>query len=323
MVPKSKRQYVRNYAPGLLAAKLKGAKGAPFPKFIEPSLATLADKPPSGERWVHEIKFDGYRLQIHLKQGEAKFYTRRGYDWTPRFKVLVEPLWHLSTYGCILDGEVIVPDDDGVSDFGALESALAKGGANDLVFYAFDLLYIDGFDIRKCSLLDRKAVLAELMKNAKPPLMYSEHLEVDGKDMYRDACKLKLEGVVSKTVTGTYQSGRSNNWSKTTCRKRETFVVAGIAYKGNKFDGIYLGRQEDGSISYAGKVEHGFSVELQRDLEKKAKPLLTPRQVLKPAVKKPKAKWLKPKLLAEVEYRALTGEGKLRHPSFKGLREDL
>lgn len=143
--------------------------------------------------------------------------------------------------------------------------------------------------------------------------------------MYRDACKLKLEGVVSKTVTGTYQSGRSNNWSKTTCRKREreTFVVAGIAYKGNKFDRVYLGRQEDGGISYAGKVEHGFSAELQRDLEKKAQPLLTRRQVLKPAVKKPKAKWLRPKLLAEVEYRALTGKGKLRHPPFKRLREDL
>ncbi|KQZ01110.1 hypothetical protein ASD45_09740 [Pseudolabrys sp. Root1462] len=152
------------------------------------------------------------------------------------------------------------------------------------------LLHIDGFDISKCSLLDRKFVLAELFEGAKPPLMYSEHLEVDGKDMYRDACRLKLEGVVSKLVTGTYQSGRSNNWSETTCRNRKAF--AGIAYKGNKFDGIYLGRREDGSISYAGKVEHGFSADLQRDLETKAKTLLMPRQVLKPPIKKPKARWL-------------------------------
>lgn len=141
--------------------------------------------------------------------------------------------------------------------------------------------------------------------------------------MLQDACKLKLEGVVSKLAAGTYQSGRSSNWTKVTCRKRETFVVAGIAYKGKKFDGVYLGRKEEGDISCAGKVENGFSAEMQRELERRAKPLPTPRQVLFPSIKKPKAHWLKPKLLAEVEYRAQTGEGKLRHPSFKGLRDDL
>jgi bifunctional non-homologous end joining protein LigD len=192
-----------------------------------------------------------------------------------------------------------------------------------MVFYAFDVLYIDGFDIRSCTLLDRKRVLSLLLKNAKPPLMYSEHLETDGPQMYRDACQMKLEGVVSKLATGKYQSGRSPNWTKVTCRKRDTFVVAGIAYKGSKFDGLYLGREEEGALTYAGKVENGISTAQQRDIINRAKTLLTPRQALKPPVKKPKAKWLKPRLKVDVEYRALTGEGKLRHPSFKGVREDL
>lgn len=312
-VPKSKRQYVSNYPAGLIAAKLAGAKGAPFPEFIEPSLATAVPRPPSDSRWVHEIKFDGYRLQIHLKAGQATFYTRRGYDWTPRFRSLEEPIWHLPCHQVILDGEIIVPTEHGNSDFGALESDISKGESDRMVFYAFDLLHIDGFDLRGCKLIDRKSILEKLLEKAKPPMLVAE-----GPSMLRDACRLQLEGIVSKRTDGRYMSGRSTNWSKVICRKRETLVVAGLAYNGNKFDGIYLGRRGAGGISYAGKVENGISAEQQRDLVKRAKPLLTPRQVLTPTIKKAKARWLKPKILVEVEYRALTGTGKVRHPSFKG-----
>src|SRR4051794_26681837 len=233
----------------------------------------------------------------------------------------VEPIWNLDAEQIVLDGEVIVPAQDGLSDFGALESDLAKGGSDRLVFYAFDLLHLDGFDLRRCRLLDRKRALAQLIGGATGALRYSEHLEGDGPSIFRQACDLKLEGVVSKRVDGRYVSGRTSFWTKITCRKRDTFVVAGIAYKAGKFDGVYLGRREDGGLVYAGKVERGFSEDQKREIANLAKRLKSRSATLK--VKKPKALWLKPEVLADVEYRALTGDGKLRHPSFKGIRNDL
>jgi bifunctional non-homologous end joining protein LigD len=160
-----------------IAAKLKGAKGAPFPQFIEPALATLRDRPPSGDGWVHEIKFDGYRLQVHLREGLAHFYTRRGYDWTPRFESLQEPLWLLPTHGAVFDGEVVVQTPAGLSDFGALEDDLGSGRSDRLVFFAFDLLHLDGWDLRGCALIDRKRVLQTLIGGLKGRVRYSEHVE--------------------------------------------------------------------------------------------------------------------------------------------------
>jgi bifunctional non-homologous end joining protein LigD len=319
-VPKSRRQYVTNSSLRAMAAKFEGAVGAPFPKFIEPALATLVDVPPKADNWVHEIKFDGYRLQIHKRAGQINCYTRRGHDWTKKFGVLIEPVWNLDADQLVLDGEVIFPAEDGLSDFGALESDLAKGGGNRLVFYAFDLLHLDGFDLRRCALLDRKKALAGLIGGGTGAVRYSEHLEGEGAAILKQACDLKLEGVVSKRADGKYSSGRTSSWSKVTCRKRDTFVVAGIAYKAGKFDGVYLGRREDGGLVYAGKVERGFSEDQKHQIASLAKRLKSRSATLK--VKKPKAIWLRPEILADVEYRALTGDGKLRHPSFKGIRED-
>jgi bifunctional non-homologous end joining protein LigD len=322
--PKSQRQYVKNSEAVRIAASLDGAKAGPFPKFIEPALATLRAKPPSGDKWVHETKFDGYRLQVHLREGQARFYTRRGHDWTHRFKELQSPFWNLPVDRAVIDGEVVILTPAGLSDFGALEDDLGAGRSERLTFFAFDLLHLNSWDLRACALIDRKRCLDALIGDLAGRLRYSEHLDVDGARMYADACKLELEGIVSKRKDSHYSSGRTANWTKVTCRTRETFIVVGIAYKaGTKFDGIYLARREENGLLYAGKVESGFSPALQRRLEERAKRLTTGTQPLTKKISKPKARWLKPELLVDVEYRALTGEGKVRHPSFKGVREDL
>ena len=302
---------------------MPGVKPATRPSFIEPALATSAPKVPSGSRWVHEVKHDGYRLQLHIVNGGIKFFTRRGHDWTKRFPDLQAAAWNLQTHGAIIDGEVIVPTDKGLSDFGALESDLASGKSGRFVFYAFDLLYLDGYDLRGLGLLDRKLVLAELLHKRDVQLQLSEHLEGDGQAILRSACDLEIEGIVSKVRDGIYRSGRTNNWMKVTCRQRETFVVIGLASKRGKFDGVYLGRERGGEIVYAGKVENGFSDASARDLQTRLKPYATRKQPLAKSISKPKATWYRPSLLVDVEYRALTGAGKLRHPSFKGIRTDL
>jgi bifunctional non-homologous end joining protein LigD len=322
MIAPSRKQYVDNYPAARIAKALSGVAGKPFPGFLEPALATLTHKAP-GSGWVHEIKFDGYRLQCHIRDGYSQFFTRRGYDWTKRFKSLVDAVWPLKTRTAIIDGEVIVPTETGLSDFGALESDLGSGRSDRFIYYAFDLLYLDELDLRGCALVDRKKVLQVLLADAGAPLAYSEHFETDGAVLFKQACSMQIEGLVSKKKDGRYQSGRVNNWMKMTCRERETFVVAGIAYKGEKFDGIYLGRQTGDGLQYAGKVEHGFSEAEVKKLKARAKKLVVKRSPLTTKVSKPKAAWLKPQLLADVEYRAVTGAGKLRHPSFKGLREDL
>jgi bifunctional non-homologous end joining protein LigD len=321
--PKSERQYVRNSDALRLAAKLKGAKAGPFPNFVEPALATLRDKPPSSEAWVHEIKFDGYRLQAHLREGKTAFYTRRGFDWTPRFKSLQSAFWDLPADRAVIDGEVVVLTSEGLSDFGALEDALGAGHSDRFTFFAFDLLCLNSWDLRACALIERKRGLEELIGDRRARLRYSEHVEANSKDLYQNACKLQLEGIVSKRKDARYSSGRTANWTKVTCRTRDTFVVVGIAYNRNKFDGIYLARRKEDGLLYAGKVENGFTPASQRDLEERAKALMSRAQPLTKKIRKPKAQWLKPELLVDVEYRALTGEGKVRHPSFKGLREDL
>jgi bifunctional non-homologous end joining protein LigD len=271
--------------------------------------------------WLHEIKFDGYRTQLHLHNAKPKAFTRRGNDWSKRFKYLMSDLVMMPTRECIIDGEAVVQDARGLTDFGALQDDLAKGGSDRIVYFAFDLLYLDGHDLRRVSLFDRKRLLSDLMGKTRNRLHFSAHEEGGGATMFKRACQLGLEGVVSKRAAAPYVSGRSNAWAKVTCRKRETFFVAGLAYNNRKFEGIYLARQDD--LSYAGKVENGFTLQSQRELEKKAKSLATRTSPLSTRVTKPKAHWLKPEVLVEVEYRALTGEGKLRHPSFKGIREDL
>jgi bifunctional non-homologous end joining protein LigD len=321
--PKSQRQYVAQNDAAIIAAKLKGSKPGRMPRFIPPCLASLRDKVPDGDQWIHEIKFDGYRLQLRRDNNDIRFYTRRGYDWTSRFQKLVNAAWLLPADQFILDGEVIVPTNTGHSDFGALEDDLGAGRSDRLLFFVFDVLFIGSRSLTGCTLEDRKLVLAELLTDQAGPIKYSEHLDGGGDRLFTRACELELEGLVSKRKDSTYRSGRSIDWTKRICRQRETFVAAGIAFNKGKFEGVYLGRRQNGELVYAGKVEHGFDSKAEKALRKKAEKLKTKVQPLTKKIKKPKALWLKPELLVDVEYRALTGTGKLRHPSFKGVREDL
>jgi bifunctional non-homologous end joining protein LigD len=311
-----------------MAAKAPGAKSAPIPRYIEPLLATQVVKAPSGDRWLHEIKYDGYRLQLHKSDAGAHCYTRRGYDWAKRFPPLVVAVGRLQEYAVVLDGEAVVVTEEGDTDFSALESYVSSQQfdreRHNLIYYAFDLLYLNGLDLRDVPLIDRKTILRELLSQISgSPIQYSEHLEEDGPKVFRNACDLEWEGIVSKLKDGKYRSGRNLSWVKTTCRHRETFVIAGLAFKDNKFDGIYLGRKKGSDLVYAGKVETGFTERQVAHLKGRAARFATKEQPFAARIRKPKAHWLKPQLLADVEYRRLTSGGLLRHPSYKGLREDL
>lgn len=292
---------------------------APFPGFIEPALATSIEKVPSGDRWVHEIKFDGYRVQVHLRDAAVKIFTRRGNDWTNRFRKIAADAWHINAGSAIVDGEVVVPAADGTTDFSVLQNEL-KGRSTKIVMVAFDLLYLNGYDLRKLRLFERKALLKKLI--AGTDIQFSESFEVDGPDIYKHACKTGLEGVVSKVRNSRYVSGRSNDWVKKTCAQRETLPIAGFALKENKFDGVYVGRLKGKQLVYAGKVDHGFDPATAKDLQTRLKPLIRKTQ---PYAKKiaHRGVWVEPSLLAEIEYRTKSAEGKVRHPFFRGLREDL
>ena len=228
---------------------------APFPGFIEPALASSIDRVPSGERWIHEIKFDGYRVQVHLVNEAVKVFTRRGHDWTNRFQEVANDAWHLKASGAIIDGEIVVPADDGTTDYAVLIKEL-RGNSNKIVLVAFDLLYLNGRDLRKVPLLQRKAALKKII--AGSDVQFSESFEIDGREMFTHACKVGLEGVVSKVRDSIYTSGRGNNWVKKTCAQRETLTIAGFALDDGKWDGIYLARRKGDDLIYAGKVDHGF-----------------------------------------------------------------
>jgi bifunctional non-homologous end joining protein LigD len=292
---------------------------APFPGFIEPALASSIDKAPSGDRWIHEIKFDGYRAQVHLANTEVKVFTRRGYDWTHRFKKIASDAWHISAGSAIIDGEVVAPAADGATDFSVLQNEL-KGRSTKIVLVAFDLLYLNGYDLRKLPLVQRKTLLKKIVD--KTDIQFSESFEADGREMFKHACKTGLEGVVSKVRDSKYSSGRSNEWVKVACAQRETLPIAGFALDGNKWDGLYIGRRKGADLIYAGKVDHGFDTESAKALRARLTPLIRKTQPYSKRVAH-RGIWVEPSLLAEIEYRAKSAEGKVRHPFFKGLREDL
>jgi bifunctional non-homologous end joining protein LigD len=280
---------------------------APLAGFIEPALASAIEKVPSGDRWIHEIKFD------------VQIFTRRGHDWTHRFKKVAHDAWHIKAGSAVIDGEIVVPAADGTTDFAVLQNEL-KGKSTSIVLVAFDLLYLNGRDLRKVPLFQRKAELKKIV--AGTDVQFSESFEVDGREMFARACKVGLEGVVSKVRDSVYPTGRSNDWVKKTCAQRETLTIAGFALDGTKWDGLFVGRRKGGDLVYAGKVDHGFDKVSAADLRKRLEPLVRKTQAFKKRVAH-KGIWVEPKLLAEIEYRAKSAEGKVRHPFFKGLREDL
>ena len=308
------------------ASVVPGALPAPFPGFIKPCHPTLRQKAPPGARWIHEIKLDGYRTQAHLRNGRPAIYTRAGYDWTRRYRTVADGLATLPANDLILDGEAVVAGSRGVPDFGLLHADLATGRQDRLLYYAFDLLYLDGFDLRALRLADRKRLLVELVAGASERILYAEHLEGSGAEIYQRACAMGLEGIVSKQQDAPYRSGRVESWIKIKCGKRDAFPIAAfvekLGAKPRRIASLYVGRREGDKLLYAGKVRSGYTEAVARDLRERLDPFIRKDPPLSEPVKKPKATWVEPVIEAEVAYSTVTEHGLLREAVFKGLRED-
>jgi bifunctional non-homologous end joining protein LigD len=296
--------------------------------FVKPQLATLVDAPPEGAGWLHEIKYDGYRAVVALASGKVAIHTRNGFDWTDRFHGLVAPLAKLPCDGALIDGEIAVTDAKGHTDFGALQEALSNGG-DGIGYYMFDLLRLDDRDLRDAPLLERKALLKALLKDApsKGPLIYSDHLNGPGKKIFTHACDLQLEGIVSKRIDAHYQSGRTKSWLKSKCGIGQEFVVIGWRPSnkaGRPFSSLLLAVRDGNALRYAGRVGSGYSAQGLDDLAAEFESLAcknSPVQGVPPSVGR-SARFLKPVLVAQIALRGWTRDGLIRQGSFKGMRSD-
>jgi len=295
------------------------------PRFREVQLATLEDAPPEGDAWQHEAKFDGYRCLIALGKGGVRLYTRNGKDWTDRFGALAEPAEALKCRAALIDGEVIAGGGGG--DFSALQEALKSG--DPLIYYAFDLLSLDGDDLTGKPLSDRRKALEKLFSGLPPrgPLRLSPVIEADGAAALQAMCDTGGEGIVSKRIDAPYRGGRGRAWIKAKCIRRAEFVIGGWAKsdkRGRAFSSLLLGSYEGGRLVYRGRVGTGFDAatfdEVSAALDR-LKRKTAPFEGDLPAETRG-AQWVTPKLVAEVEYTEFTGEGRIRHGVFKGLRQD-
>lgn len=300
-----------------------------MPDSLAPQLATLVSQPPSGDEWLHELKFDGYRMLCFFSKGKARFLSRNGKDWTEKFPNVAIAVKELPVSTAILDGEIVIQDKAGRSSFQALQQSM-KTRSSAFVFQIFDLIYLDGFNITRTPLRERKAVLEQLFTFANPkgPLRYSDHIEGNGTKFYKQACEFGLEGIVSKLADSPYESTRNKNWLKSKCIKRQEFVITGYTPSKKAFPGfgsLVLGVYDKGKLIYAGRVGTGFSIKQRLEIQKKLDRI---SQASMPFATKPKdpglrdAHWAKPQLVAEVEFTEWTADGSIRHPSFQGLRED-
>ncbi|MCG6156687.1 DNA ligase D [Rubinisphaera margarita] len=303
--------------------------GESVPEKVDPQLATLSPNAPEGDDWFHEIKFDGYRLLAFLNRGGVRLLTRNQNDWTARFPELAESIAKLDAESAVLDGEVVAVDKNGVSSFQQLQNAFRRKATGKLVYQAFDVLFLNGSDLRKNPLEARKKVLADLMTSADAArLQYSDHQIGSGPAFFKECCKLGLEGIISKRRDRPYRSGRGTDWLKTKCLFREEFVIGGFTPPSGSRQGLgalLLGYYSpDGELIYAGRVGTGFSDAVLRDLTKR----LTARKIkANPFATKPEGTdrqttWVRPDVVAQVEFSNWTGDNRLRHPSFQGLRED-
>ena len=288
-----------------------------MPGFIKPQLATLKTKAPKGDLWLHEIKYDGYRVQVHVNSGRKKVYTRTGLDWTKRFATIAGALDIPGQ--AIIDGEVVVVHE-GRTNFAELQAELAAGRQDRLVFYAFDLLWRDG-DLRRRPQIERKQLLLDLLgeNDIELPVLFSEHLVGDGQKMFEHAVKLNWEGIISKRANAPYRSERTESWLKIKAIQKGKFPVVGFVKDPSGVAALYLGKQEGRELRYMGKVGTGWSRTVSSQIRKQLDTVVSPRSKLTKPVRKPKATWVEPTFYADVEYRDITSEGLLRASSFKGL----
>lgn len=297
------------------------------PGFIEPCDPTLRQHPPAGAGWVFEIKADGYRVQIHLRKGAATVYSRTGRDWTDQFWTIAAAAKSIDAATAVIDGEAVVYGGTGLPDFQALRRELGRHASKRVRCHAFDLLYLEGYDLRNVQYVERKRLLQDLLAGASDTFVFVEYLEADGRRVFDNACRMGLEGVVAKRADAPYRSGRQDSWIKLKCTKSETYPIIAFVEKlgarPRKIASLYVGRREADKLLYAGKVRTGYTETVARELREKLDPLIIKNSPLSVPVKKPKATWVKPLIDAEVEYSAITDDGLLRAAVFKGLREDL
>lgn len=307
-------------------SELAGARATDFPEEVEPQLATLVTEPPTDDRWVYEMKLDGYRM-LAMLDPDVELRTRRGQNWTERFPTLCRELAKLPVRNAVLDGELVAMRPDGVTDFQDLQSALREGEEARLIYFAFDLLHLDGHDLRGCAQEVRKGALAALLAGSPKDgvVRYTEHLEGDGAAVFKHASQLGLEGIIAKERDAAYKGGRVGRWLKVKCGHRQEFVIVGFTDPNGSRTGlgaILVGVHKDGELVYAGKVGTGFSRKALKDLRLRLNMLERKQPSVAHAPRIPGARWVEPKLVAEVRFANWTRDGLLRHPSFEGLRED-
>jgi bifunctional non-homologous end joining protein LigD len=310
-----------------VARRITGRSVPVLPDFVPLQLATLTDHPPKGKTWVHEIKFDGYRLLAHIESGKTQLITRAHNDWTDKFGSIAAALSELRCRNAILDGEAVNQDAEGGMSFHGLQHALSEDRQDGLRYYAFDLLFLDGKDLRDRPLLERKALLQSLLKRAPAGIHYSQHFAASGDEVLAQACDIALEGIVSKRGDRPYRPGWSMDWMKSKCIQEQEIVIGGYTTQ-PKHPGVLAalltGHQQHGSLVYSGKVGTGFSQEDAELLLSKLKALhrkSSPFTAV-PAAARRGACWVEPKLVAQVNFTEWTADGRMRHPSFQGLRED-
>ncbi|ARO24720.1 ATP-dependent DNA ligase protein [Rhizobium sp. TAL182] len=302
----------------------------PMPARIDPCLALLKPRPPKGRQWAFEVKWDGYRLAVHIEPKGVRILTRGGHDWTARFPAILAAAKRLPVSTAILDGEAVVFDDLGRSDFGKLQQSLGgKGGKRiswESVCMVFDLLYLDGHDLTETEFTARRHLLEGLVPTGgEEAIRLSEEIEADGDTLLRIACEHGLEGIIAKDRNSTYRGGRYGDWLKIKCIQSDGFAIVGYQRSNAAFGNIgalLLAARKGDELVYVGSVGTGFKA----DEALKLRATMDKIKATKPAVKYSGGRknliWIKPKLVAEIEYRSWTHDGKLRHPSYKGLREE-
>ena len=302
------------------------AKSTALPKRIDVELATLVDEPPEGDDWFHEIKFDGYRMICRIDEGEVTFLTRNHKDWTARLASLAEDAGKLPVRTAILDGEVVALRADGTTDFQKLQNAFRDKRADDLVYWVFDLLHLDGVDLSAQPLEERKRLLAKLLAKKTPAtIRFSEHVEGHGADFFEHGCEMHLEGIISKRRNAPYRPGRGTDWLKSKCIQKDEFVIGGFTDPERSREGLgalLVGYHEGKKLVYAGKVGTGFDRTTLRDLTRKLTALERDSSPFADRKRAAKTHWVEPSLIAQVAFGAWTDDGILRHASFQGLRED-